>query len=98
MWIPIVDLTRCVGCSKCVEACPEGAITVVDRKSSIDYGCCTLCGACDRVCQTEALKLKEPEPPVVPELPGTFKHELKEFKYGLKTLRRELRVFAKSLE
>ncbi len=91
MWIPVVDPTKCIGCHKCEEVCPEGAITVVEKKSIIDYDSCTLCGICDRVCQTEALKLKNPQPPAVPELMCISKEELKVLKYGLKMLRRELR-------
>nr|MBN2278544.1 4Fe-4S binding protein [candidate division Zixibacteria bacterium] len=35
-WIPVIDLGRCKGCGKCVEACPRGVLEV-RRINSADY-------------------------------------------------------------
>ncbi|MCI0497727.1 MAG: 4Fe-4S binding protein, partial [Thermoplasmata archaeon] len=46
----------CTGCTKCVRACPFGAILVVDRVARVQDNC-TLCGACVQVCPFKALVL-----------------------------------------
>ena len=92
MWIPVVDPMKCIGCGKCAEVCPEGAIEIVDKKSVIDYNGCTCCGVCDRVCQTEALKFKNPKMPAITTEPGNFKEELSAFRRAMREMRRELKA------
>jgi len=46
---------ECTSCGKCVEICPEGAITLVDGKPSVNEITCTGCGACIPSCPVEAL-------------------------------------------
>jgi pyruvate formate lyase activating enzyme len=41
---------RCVGCGRCVEACPEQAISIVDEKAVTDISKCKLCGRCVDAC------------------------------------------------
>ena len=48
--------SRCLGCGGCVEACPEGAITMAGSLE-IDAEKCTMCGACSEVCVTDALEV-----------------------------------------
>src|SRR4030042_5743338 len=45
----------CDGCGKCVEPCPESAITLVDGKPVVSEIMCTGCGACVPACPTNAL-------------------------------------------
>jgi coenzyme F420-reducing hydrogenase delta subunit len=55
-----VDYTTCdcVGCDKCVQACPYAAISSGPLGSpSIDYAKCTGCGACTLVCAHLALEI-----------------------------------------
>ncbi len=47
---------NCVGCGKCVAACPFGALSVVNRKA-VASNACTMCGACVSVCPVKALSL-----------------------------------------
>jgi len=46
---------RCTGCSKCVEICPESAISLANGKPVINDIICTGCGACVPECPTNAL-------------------------------------------
>ena len=46
----------CVGCGACVEACPNGAIDLVDGKAHIDMQRCTQCSTCEEVCPNEAIR------------------------------------------
>lgn len=51
-----VDVTRCTGCSACVEVCPIGAIALVDGKARVDEELCTGCGACVDACPEGAIQ------------------------------------------
>ena len=54
MAVWIVEDT-CIGCQKCVEVCPYGAIDMVDGKARINEKC-TGCGACVDECPVEAIE------------------------------------------
>lgn len=54
----VVDLERCVGCGICIDACPEGAITV-ENAAMIDRQKCTGCGMCVDECPNEAISLTD---------------------------------------
>ena len=43
------------GCKKCVEICPQEAITLHDRVIKVDRALCVGCGACTTVCPTEGI-------------------------------------------
>jgi pyruvate formate lyase activating enzyme len=47
---------RCNECKKCIEVCPEGAVSL-DRTLHIDRSRCNLCGKCLEVCYPEALTI-----------------------------------------
>lgn len=51
---------KCVGCKKCIPACPYGAIVVENRKAVI-LDSCTLCGACVSSCKFDAIDLTTDE-------------------------------------
>jgi len=46
-----VSLEKCIGCSLCVRACAQNAITIVDKKAVIDMAKCNLCAACVEACK-----------------------------------------------
>ncbi|MFW6245573.1 MAG: FAD-binding protein [Fibrobacterota bacterium] len=46
-----VNLEKCIGCSLCVRACAQDAITIVDKKAIIDTAKCNLCAACLDACK-----------------------------------------------
>lgn len=60
------DLTECIGCDKCLRACPVDCITIDKVKNpggkgfrvngfAIDYTKCMLCGLCVDPCPTDCL-------------------------------------------
>lgn len=52
------DTDKCIGCKSCMKiGCP--AISVVDKKVSIDATLCTGCGVCAQLCRFDALGVKK---------------------------------------
>lgn len=52
-----MDKEKCTGCGLCEQACPFGAIKIIDKLAIIGDEC-TLCGACIQVCNTEAITIQ----------------------------------------
>jgi len=52
--------SRKVGCSRCIDNCPTGAITPNEDKVAIDALICGGCGACSAVCPTGAVSSAYP--------------------------------------
>ena len=47
---------KCIRCSKCVEACPQQAITTVDNTRIIHWEKCNYCMKCAEVCPSGAIE------------------------------------------
>jgi pyruvate formate lyase activating enzyme len=47
---------RCIGCKKCVEACPVGAIVFTEKGREINWDKCDNCLKCARVCPSKAIE------------------------------------------
>lgn len=83
---PFVDLSRCLGCGKCVEACPEaGVLQMVHGQAAVVNGArCVGHAACERECPVGAITVtladageRRDVPALSPELeaigtPGLF--------------------------
>jgi ferredoxin len=50
-----------IGCSKCLDVCPTGAITPAGDHVAIDSGICGGCGTCAAVCPTGAASYAYPQ-------------------------------------
>lgn len=48
------DARRCIGCLRCREACPSGALHAGETGIRIDAPLCRHCGACVRACPSKA--------------------------------------------
>ncbi len=54
---------KCIGCGRCVEFCPEGAIELEvqkngKKKAKVDLKYCKGCGLCAEVCPVKAIEMK----------------------------------------
>lgn len=55
---PRIISGRCIGCMKCLRSCPMKAITVVNKKPSINYNKCIKCYCCHEMCDEHAIALE----------------------------------------
>jgi ferredoxin len=51
----VIDAELCIGCGKCEEVCPYGAIEVIDGNAVIDPNLCHLCMRCVEECPKGAI-------------------------------------------
>ena len=56
-WIPSVNPDTCNACKRCVKACPNGAIKMLENVARIDLDYCEGCRTCYYICPTEAISL-----------------------------------------
>lgn len=47
---------ECISCGKCVSACMENSVEMLDNEALIDYITCVGCGDCARACPTGAIR------------------------------------------
>ena len=52
---PYVHTITCIGCGSCKKNCAHGAISIENRKASIDTGKCVGCGRCIGACPVDAV-------------------------------------------
>jgi len=52
---PHVEQDVCIGCGMCKKNCAHSAITIENRKASIDHSKCVGCGRCIGACPTDAV-------------------------------------------
>ena len=59
--VAVVDEDRCSGCGICLDACPEGALSL-DGIVVVATRRCTGCGTCIVECPNDALSLGQQTP------------------------------------
>ncbi len=60
--VSVVDIKRCIGCGKCIQTCPFGAIKEIDfrgmKKADVIETICQGCGICTSTCPQGAVQLQ----------------------------------------
>ena len=48
---------NCIGCGRCIRACPKSAISLINKNLMIDHDLCTGCFACLHACTSRAIDI-----------------------------------------
>ena len=54
---PRIDIALCIRCGLCVQNCPQGAISMIYERLSIDPRKCKSCGQCTEICPRGAIRI-----------------------------------------
>ncbi len=55
---PSVDKSKCVGCGKCAESCPQKIIKIEKKKAGMPRKNCISCFCCQEMCPVHAISVK----------------------------------------
>jgi len=81
-FIPVIDESTCNGCTKCVDACPVEAMSLVSandparsrrRMATLDETRCLGCGVCVRSCPKESIRLESRPERVLTPIDGAHR-------------------------
>jgi uncharacterized protein (DUF362 family)/Pyruvate/2-oxoacid:ferredoxin oxidoreductase delta subunit len=56
---PAADVSICILCGVCCDACPPGAITIKNSTLSVDNACCIRCWCCRELCPHNAMQVRQ---------------------------------------
>jgi len=81
-FLPEIDIKKCNGCGKCVNACPVEAMTLVSandfnkpklKRAKLNDDICLGCGVCVRNCENDGIHLKSRSTRIITPYDGTHK-------------------------
>lgn len=73
--LPVIDKSKCTGCSLCAESCPENVLGMIRGKAVvIDRKACLGHGACFQACQFNAISLEAGKLKRGAELPHVYEN------------------------
>ncbi|MDE5620723.1 MAG: 4Fe-4S binding protein [Ruminococcus sp.] len=55
---PVLNTEKCIGCMQCYLYCPDGVISIENKKAVIDYDFCKGCGICNKICKLRAIEME----------------------------------------
>ena len=55
---PVLNTEKCIGCMQCYLYCPDGVISIENKKAVIDYDFCKGCGICNKICKLNAIRME----------------------------------------
>lgn len=58
-YYPCVEQDNCIGCAACIDACPNKAIRMKDKRIAFNYSKCIACFCCQEACPASAIKVKK---------------------------------------
>ena len=53
-----IDKTKCIGCGKCAESCPQKIINIKNKKAHFPRKNCISCFCCQEMCPVKAISVK----------------------------------------
>lgn len=56
---PKVDNSKCIGCAKCAESCPQKIIKIKNKKAVFPRKGCISCFCCQEMCPAKAISVKK---------------------------------------
>jgi len=86
---PLADISKCIGCGKCVKECPVVAIEIKNKKANINKKKCIGCGSCIHTCPKEAISI-----PWSSVTPAQFQEKIVEYASGVISQYAENKFFA----
>jgi hydrogenase-4 component H len=61
--LPVIDITKCIGCGACSSVCPSSLIELIDESDFLTikryFQRCIYCGRCEEMCPEKAVAMTQ---------------------------------------